>query len=141
MVSSLKGAHSQPLDLYLAAKEFLRVFTDAANHIPRHRRNKYVAFAAIVSCQYSSRAQLLWTFGWCSRLERILCSHLHVVIGKIGKPRHPTNISGRCSRFALSPDFRVPTWQLFATNLCKIFLYALWQSVSLNTFSRLQMRY
>lgn len=42
MVSSLKEAHSQPLDLYLASKEFLRVFSDAANHIPRHRRNKFV---------------------------------------------------------------------------------------------------
>lgn len=40
MVSSLKEAHSQPLDLYIASREFLRVFTDAANHIPRHRRNK-----------------------------------------------------------------------------------------------------
>ena len=40
MVSSLKGAHSQPLDLYLAAKEFLWVFTDSANHILRHRRGK-----------------------------------------------------------------------------------------------------
>ncbi|PPQ90282.1 hypothetical protein CVT25_013107 [Psilocybe cyanescens] len=43
MVSSLKEAHSQPLDLYLASKEFLRVFSDAANHIPRHRRNKFFA--------------------------------------------------------------------------------------------------
>ena len=43
MVSSLKDAHSQPLDLYIASREFLRVFTDAANHIPRHRRNKSVS--------------------------------------------------------------------------------------------------
>lgn len=43
MVSSLKEAHSQPLDLYIASREFLRVFTDAANHIPRHRRNKSVS--------------------------------------------------------------------------------------------------
>ncbi|KAF9553866.1 hypothetical protein CPC08DRAFT_672807 [Agrocybe pediades] len=43
MVSSLKEAHSNSLDLYLASKEFLRVFSDAANHIPRHRRNNFFA--------------------------------------------------------------------------------------------------
>ncbi|KDR78387.1 hypothetical protein GALMADRAFT_245550 [Galerina marginata CBS 339.88] len=43
MVSSLKEAHSQPLDLYLASREFLRVFSDAANHVPRHRRNNFFA--------------------------------------------------------------------------------------------------
>lgn len=42
MVSSLKGTHTQQLDLYIGSKEFLRVFTDAANHIPRHRRTKSV---------------------------------------------------------------------------------------------------
>ena len=42
MVSSLKEAHTNSFDLYLASKEFLRVFSDAANHIPRHRRNKLV---------------------------------------------------------------------------------------------------
>ena len=43
MASSLKLAHAQHIDLYIASKEFLRVFTDAANHIPRHRRNKFVS--------------------------------------------------------------------------------------------------
>ncbi|CAA7262090.1 unnamed protein product [Cyclocybe aegerita] len=43
MVSSLKKAHSQPLDLYIASRDFLRVFTDAATHIPRHRRNNFFA--------------------------------------------------------------------------------------------------
>ncbi|KAF8154101.1 hypothetical protein B0H34DRAFT_800000 [Crassisporium funariophilum] len=43
MVSSLKQTYSQPIDLYLGSKEFLHVFTDAANHIPRHRRNKFFA--------------------------------------------------------------------------------------------------
>ncbi|KAF8966928.1 armadillo-type protein [Flammula alnicola] len=56
MVSSLKENHSQPLDLYVASKEFLRVFTDAANHIPRHRRNKL----------------FLCTFGRRPRLSRLL---------------------------------------------------------------------
>ncbi|KAF9526013.1 hypothetical protein CPB83DRAFT_877003 [Crepidotus variabilis] len=41
MVSSLKKDSPQPLDLYISAKDFLRVFTDAASHIPRHRRNKF----------------------------------------------------------------------------------------------------
>ncbi|KAI9060150.1 hypothetical protein FKP32DRAFT_1760434 [Trametes sanguinea] len=38
MVASLKGKHGNGMDLYRAAREFLRVFTGAANHIPRHRR-------------------------------------------------------------------------------------------------------
>ncbi|KAJ7178741.1 armadillo-type protein [Mycena crocata] len=41
MVSSLKSAHSERLDLYIASRDFLRVFTDAANHIPRHRRTNF----------------------------------------------------------------------------------------------------
>ncbi|PPR01672.1 hypothetical protein CVT24_001501 [Panaeolus cyanescens] len=41
MVSSLKKAHTNSLSLYIASKEFLRVFTDAATHIPRHRRNQF----------------------------------------------------------------------------------------------------
>lgn len=48
-------------------------------------------------------------FGHLVGVLEILCSHLHAAIGKIGEPRHPTNVSGRCSYFALSPDFRVPT--------------------------------
>lgn len=40
MVASLKQSHFQGLDLFIGAKDFLRVFTDAANHVPRHRRNK-----------------------------------------------------------------------------------------------------
>lgn len=48
MASSLKDANANILDLYIASRDFLRVFTDAANHIPRHRRNKYV---------YSSQSQ------------------------------------------------------------------------------------
>ncbi|KAF8999772.1 hypothetical protein BDQ17DRAFT_1360346 [Cyathus striatus] len=43
MVDSLKKSRTQSLDLYIASKEFLRVFTDAANHIPRHRRNNFFA--------------------------------------------------------------------------------------------------
>ncbi|KAJ7042839.1 hypothetical protein C8F04DRAFT_1251651 [Mycena alexandri] len=41
MVSSLKRAHSARLDLYIASRDFLRVFTDASNHIPRHRRTSF----------------------------------------------------------------------------------------------------
>ncbi|KAF8626030.1 hypothetical protein AX15_005120 [Amanita polypyramis BW_CC] len=41
MVSSLKHTHTNKLDLYIASKDFLRVFTDASNHIPRHRRNNF----------------------------------------------------------------------------------------------------
>jgi len=42
MVLSLKRAHSHRLDLYIGSRDFLRIFTDAANHIPRHRRTKFV---------------------------------------------------------------------------------------------------
>ncbi|OBZ74951.1 U3 small nucleolar RNA-associated protein 10 [Grifola frondosa] len=41
LVASLKGAHSPGLDLYIASRALLRVFTDASNHIPRHRRAKF----------------------------------------------------------------------------------------------------
>ncbi|KAJ7222324.1 hypothetical protein GGX14DRAFT_663256 [Mycena pura] len=41
MVSSLKSMHSARLDLYIASRDFLRVFTDASNHIPRHRRTSF----------------------------------------------------------------------------------------------------
>jgi U3 small nucleolar RNA-associated protein 10 len=42
MVSSLKTRHLDKMDLYIASRDFLRIFTDAANHIPRHRRTKFV---------------------------------------------------------------------------------------------------
>ncbi|KAI0270487.1 hypothetical protein BC834DRAFT_967272 [Gloeopeniophorella convolvens] len=41
MVSSLKEKHASRDDLLLASREFLRVFTDATNHIPRHRRTQF----------------------------------------------------------------------------------------------------
>ncbi|KAG6868785.1 hypothetical protein C0993_010712 [Termitomyces sp. T159_Od127] len=43
MVASLRRAHSQTLDLYIGSRDFLKVFTDAANHIPRHRRTNFFA--------------------------------------------------------------------------------------------------
>lgn len=42
MVSSLKSKHADRMDIYIDSREFLRIFTDAANHIPRHRRTKLV---------------------------------------------------------------------------------------------------
>ncbi|KAJ3564821.1 hypothetical protein NP233_g8044 [Leucocoprinus birnbaumii] len=41
MAASLRRANTDSLDLYIASRDFLRVFTDAANHIPRHRRNNF----------------------------------------------------------------------------------------------------
>ncbi|KAK7688534.1 hypothetical protein QCA50_008072 [Cerrena zonata] len=41
MISSLKISNSQHFDLYIASRAFLRIFTDAANHIPRHRRTAF----------------------------------------------------------------------------------------------------
>jgi U3 small nucleolar RNA-associated protein 10 len=43
MVSSLTKMHQEHLDLLIGARNFVRVFTDAANHVPRHRRTQYVA--------------------------------------------------------------------------------------------------
>lgn len=48
MVASLKEKHGTGMDLYRAAREFLRVFTSAANHIPRHRRVKCVLSVPLV---------------------------------------------------------------------------------------------
>ncbi|KAJ3863958.1 armadillo-type protein [Lentinula novae-zelandiae] len=49
MVSSLKESHpSGGLDLYIGARDFLRVFTDAANHIPRHRRTNFFSHLVTV---------------------------------------------------------------------------------------------
>ncbi|KAH9943771.1 hypothetical protein B0H21DRAFT_877669 [Amylocystis lapponica] len=41
MIESLRRSHSERLDLYIASRDFLRIFTDASNHIPRHRRAKF----------------------------------------------------------------------------------------------------
>ncbi|OCH90866.1 hypothetical protein OBBRIDRAFT_729952 [Obba rivulosa] len=41
MVASLKRAHTSSLDLLVASRDFLRIFTDASNHIPRHRRANF----------------------------------------------------------------------------------------------------
>ncbi|KAI6112075.1 hypothetical protein EDD16DRAFT_1516766 [Pisolithus croceorrhizus] len=48
MVSSLKEKFSVGLDLYVGAQEFLRIFTDAANHAPRHRRQNFFLHLAEV---------------------------------------------------------------------------------------------
>ncbi|CCM00706.1 uncharacterized protein FIBRA_02746 [Fibroporia radiculosa] len=41
MTASLKSMYTTKLDLYIGSREFLRIFTDASNHIPRHRRAKF----------------------------------------------------------------------------------------------------
>ncbi|KIY65181.1 hypothetical protein CYLTODRAFT_357230 [Cylindrobasidium torrendii FP15055 ss-10] len=41
MVASLRDANKGKMELLMASREFLRVFTDAANHIPRHRRTNF----------------------------------------------------------------------------------------------------
>ncbi|KAG6334786.1 hypothetical protein ID866_4304 [Astraeus odoratus] len=42
MVSALRDKFSKGLELYLGSREFLRIFTDAFHHVPRHRRQKSV---------------------------------------------------------------------------------------------------
>ncbi|KAI9454082.1 hypothetical protein F5148DRAFT_1378333 [Russula earlei] len=41
MVSSLKEKTTSREDLLIASKDFLRIFTDATNHVPRHRRTQF----------------------------------------------------------------------------------------------------
>ncbi|TFK48252.1 hypothetical protein OE88DRAFT_1664727 [Heliocybe sulcata] len=41
MVSSLKEGHPEKLQLWIASRDFLRIFVDAASHIPRHRRANF----------------------------------------------------------------------------------------------------
>ncbi|EJU00234.1 hypothetical protein DACRYDRAFT_23206 [Dacryopinax primogenitus] len=41
MANSLKEQRTTQFDLYQRSREFLRVFTDASTHIPRHRRSKF----------------------------------------------------------------------------------------------------
>ncbi|KAG8949590.1 snoRNA-binding rRNA-processing protein utp10 [Tulasnella sp. 419] len=41
MVESLKNRFKDPLDRYIGSRDFLRVFTDASIHIPRHRRTHF----------------------------------------------------------------------------------------------------
>ncbi|KAH7920221.1 hypothetical protein BV22DRAFT_1199044 [Leucogyrophana mollusca] len=41
MASSLKNKYTHGLELYVGARDFLRIFTDASNHIPRHRRSNF----------------------------------------------------------------------------------------------------
>ncbi len=62
MVSSLKEAHGSGMTLYDASREFLRVFVNAANHIPRHRRVKWVSCLSFISSDdllYSDTASSL----------------------------------------------------------------------------------
>ncbi|KAF4568223.1 snoRNA-binding rRNA-processing protein utp10 [Pleurotus pulmonarius] len=41
MVSSLTKIHNGGINLYISARDFLQVFSDAASHIPRHRRTNF----------------------------------------------------------------------------------------------------
>jgi len=48
MVSSLKEENDSREGLLMASKDFLRLFTDATNHVPRHRRTQSVfAFSCL----------------------------------------------------------------------------------------------
>ncbi|KAF8525719.1 armadillo-type protein [Gautieria morchelliformis] len=41
VITSLKAKNPGSLELQIASRDFLRVFTDAATHVPRHRRTKF----------------------------------------------------------------------------------------------------
>jgi hypothetical protein len=46
MISSLKEMHPSHEALLLASKDFLRIFTDAIDHVPHHHRTRSV-FASL----------------------------------------------------------------------------------------------
>ena len=48
MVSSLKEKYASGMNLLYASRDFVRVFTNAANHVPRHRRIKYVYHSPVL---------------------------------------------------------------------------------------------
>ena len=52
MTSSLKAKHASSIGLHVALREFLSIFTDAANHIPRHRRIRWVHGTPVMSLSY-----------------------------------------------------------------------------------------
>lgn len=41
MATSLRDSHPNRLEMFIASRAFLRIFTDAATHIPRHRRTSF----------------------------------------------------------------------------------------------------
>lgn len=112
MVSSLKTKHLDSFDLYVGARDFLRIFTDASNHIPRHRRQK---------CVLHERNDPLLTLPhqlfraphgspWGTN---ILDSGLHAPGRQGYQPRESPN-PGRSTKYAHSPyvvttPFRPPT--------------------------------
>jgi len=77
LVSSLKEQHMTRLDLMIASKDFLRIFTDAANHIPRHRRIRYIIQLIRLHGLLIFIVQLLHTSCRCSWARRVLGSNLH----------------------------------------------------------------
>ncbi|KDQ54552.1 hypothetical protein JAAARDRAFT_135194 [Jaapia argillacea MUCL 33604] len=79
MVSSLRAVHEDPLDLYLASREFLHIFTDAATHVPRHRRPNF--FAHLVDTlgpeQYLAPVCMLFVEKGANRIVRQDQEELH----------------------------------------------------------------
>lgn len=75
MVSSLKRTRSKSLELYLTSRDFLRVFTDASNHVPRHRRIRFVGKISKI-WQNHNLPQLLYSP--CRRPRRWWLSSAHM---------------------------------------------------------------
>ncbi|KZT03292.1 uncharacterized protein LAESUDRAFT_744673 [Laetiporus sulphureus 93-53] len=71
MISSLKAAHSDHLDLIIAARDFLRIFTDAQNHIPRHRRTKFFTHLVdVLGPEFMAPVSMLLVDKVCKRVTR-----------------------------------------------------------------------
>jgi len=112
MVSSLKTKHLDGFDLYIGARDFLRVFTDASNHIPRHRRQKCVLLEKNDSLLTLPHQLFRAPHGspWGTN---ILGSSLHAPDRQGYQPREPPD-PGRSTKYARPPcvvttPFRPPT--------------------------------
>jgi hypothetical protein len=63
MISSLKESNKEPLRLWISARQFLHVFSDAANHVPRHRRTQYVEVTDVqeTNSLFVSASSAIWS--------------------------------------------------------------------------------
>ncbi|KAI0790983.1 hypothetical protein C8Q75DRAFT_805854 [Abortiporus biennis] len=72
MTFSLKTSHSNRLDLWIASRKFLRIFSDAANHVPRHRRTSFFSqlIDALGASEYLAPVSLLLIDRMANRVSR-----------------------------------------------------------------------
>lgn len=120
MISSLRKSHPERFELHVASRAFLRIFTDAANHIPRHRRTGYASLIGLSSAVISTHLQLL--FSTCRRTHaaRISCSGIHVIGRQSCQPCRETKCCG-CPQFTHVASNGSSTLSVRATAVSKYY--------------------